>query len=72
MKNEVLAIYTICNNASLEIVELNEIEEYARIALVTSDVEFTPRKHKIYYSGKGAYINYKNTRIYLDEFMRSF
>lgn len=69
---KVLGYYTISNNGSLIITELNEMEEYVRVGLVTTDVEYTSRKHKLYWTNKGAYINYKGSRIYLSEFIRSF
>lgn len=58
----------ICNNASLNIYDIEYDIDNCVIAGLNSD---TPRKYKLYDTNKGTYFNYGKTRYYLSEFMRT-
>lgn len=66
MANKPLAVYGICNTASLEIMEINEREEKVLVSFNRANATW----RKLYYTQKGAYFRLDNRRYYLNEFMR--
>lgn len=75
LSNGVMAVYGICNvwgyNYYGHIDDGAETYAVCAIAMVDEPIRYEDMKaHKVYYTSKGAYINLKGARIYLNEFMR--
>ena len=63
--DKIIASKGLTNNHGLAVWNLNDYE------IVVSLNYGTKRTYKLYYNTKGVYFNYKGSRHYLDEFIRT-
>ena len=66
--DKIIASLGLSNTHGLAIWDINDDEVV--VSMVSSDYG-TKRTYKLYYTNKGAYFNYKGTRFYIHEFMRT-
>ena len=66
--NKIIATLSLSNTHGLAIWDINDDEVV--VSMVSSDYG-TKRSYKLYHTNKGVYFNYKGTRFYIHEFMRT-
>lgn len=67
MENFCMASLPICNNASLNIYNVDDYFDIVEAGINNQK----KRKYKLYTNTKGTYFNYGKTRFYLHEFLRT-
>ena len=66
--SKIIASLSLSNTHGLAIWDINDDEVI--VSMVSSDYGIK-RSYKLYHTNKGVYFNYKGTRFYIHEFMRT-
>lgn len=66
--NKIIASLGLSNTHGLAIWDINDYEVIA--SLISSDYG-TKRRYKLYYNTKGVYFNFRGSRYYIHEFIRT-